>query len=219
MQDDFVPKWPSNFFAITKRVPFRNLPPASIHYQFVIMTLMQLVAALLALLMPGVASPQTVCDCDPARPETLNVRQCSLCLEAEKQPLDQPVFFLKDTNPRKPNRWLALPRAHTPGNHPIEELSPEQRAEIWTATIGKAKELFGDEWGLAYNGSKVRTQCHAHIHIGRLIQAPIETERFVVVNTPAEIPMPKGEGVWVHPQGQKFHVHLGEQTTETVLVR
>src|SRR5918994_1451787 len=46
------------------------------------------------------------CACDPTNPETLNVRQCSLCREAEKQPPDQSVFFLKDNNPRKANRTL-----------------------------------------------------------------------------------------------------------------
>lgn len=180
---------------------------------------MPFIAALAALLAPFVALGETVCACDPAHAETMKARQCSLCAEAEKQPTDTPVFFLKDANPRKPNRWLALPRVHAPGNHALEDLTPREQAGIWAAAIEKAKELWGDRWGLAYNGSKVRTQCHAHIHIGRLIQAKIETARFVVVKSPAEIHVPKGEGVWIHPQGTRLHVHLGEQTTETVLVR
>jgi hypothetical protein len=52
------------------------------------------------------------CSCDPSKPETLQARQCSLCREAEQQPTDVDVFFLKDANPSKPNRWLALPRTH-----------------------------------------------------------------------------------------------------------
>ena len=49
-------------------------------------------------------------------------RQCSLCREAEKQPADQSIFFLKDINPRKPNRWLALPRAHFGGLHHLHDM-------------------------------------------------------------------------------------------------
>lgn len=145
-------------------------------------------------------------------------RQCSLCAEAEKQPSDARFFFLKDINPRKPNRWLALPRAHGDDNHPLADLPPRERTALWTAAIQKAKELFGNEWGLAYNGPKVRTQCHLHIHIGKLMRG-VETDRFVVVNGPAAIPAPRNEGVWVHPHKGKLHVHLGEQTCETVLLR
>jgi hypothetical protein len=78
--------------------------------------------------------------------------------------------------------------------------------------------LWGDDWGLAYNGEKVRTQCHTHIHIGKLIKG-LETTNYIVVSKPSEIPAKTGEGIWVHPAGVKLHVHLGEQTTETVLLR
>lgn len=158
------------------------------------------------------------CDCDPAKPETLEARQCSLCREAEKHPLESRVFLLKDNNPRKPNRWLALPRAHGTTNHPIHDMSPEARTQLWTAAIGKAKELWGDDWGVAYNGDTVRTQCHAHLHIGKLLRG-IENTKFIVVSRPSQIPAPPFEGIWVHGQGGKIHVHLGEQTTETVLLR
>ena len=50
--------------------------------------------------------------------------ECGLCREAEKLPQDPSVFFLKDINPRKPNRWLALPRAHT---HAFADMTPAQR--------------------------------------------------------------------------------------------
>jgi hypothetical protein len=53
------------------------------------------------------------CACDPGKPETMSSRECSLCSEAEKQTGAAEIFFLKDVNPRKPNRWLALP-ARTP---------------------------------------------------------------------------------------------------------
>jgi diadenosine tetraphosphate (Ap4A) HIT family hydrolase len=129
------------------------------------------------------------------------------------------VFFLKDINPRKPNRWLALPRAHASGLHGLADMSPAQRTELWTAAIEKARSLWGEQWGLAYNGDESRTQCHTHLHIGKLLDGE-ETSDFVVVADPVEIPVPPdGGGVWVHPVGGKLHVHLGEQITETVLLR
>jgi hypothetical protein len=101
----------------------------------------------------------------------------------------------------------------------LEKLKPAERAALWTAAIGKAKELFGDEWGVAMNGDLVRTQCHPHIHIGRMLQG-VETDNFVVVKGAADIPVPKdGSGLWVHAEGKRLHVHLGEQTCETVLFR
>jgi hypothetical protein len=159
------------------------------------------------------------CVCDPGKPETVKIRECSLCLEAEKQPAEVGVFFLKDINPRKPNRWLALPKAHYEGAHPLADMPHLERVRLWKAAIEKGRELWGDEWGLAYNGDQVRTQCHTHVHIGKLLKG-IETGNFIVVNGPEEIPAPKdGEGFWIHPQGKKLHVHLGEQTCETVLLR
>lgn len=160
------------------------------------------------------------CACDITKPETLEARQCSLCREAEKQPPDIKVFFLKDTSPFKPNRWLALPREHKPGPHSLSQLSPEERTELWTAAIEKSKTLWGDDWGVAINGDEVRTQCHTHIHIGKLIKgADIETDNFIVVPGPAQIPVPQAGGFWIHAAGKKLHVHQGEQRTETVLFR
>lgn len=169
-------------------------------------------------LVLGAYAFELECTCDPKTPESLKVRQCSLCSEAEKHPTDEAVFFLKDINPRKPNRWLALPRAHGGDAHHLHEMAPAERTALWTAAIAKARELFGDDWGLAYNGLKARTQCHAHIHIGRFLKA-VETDSFILVSKPDEIPAPPNEGVWVHPVGDKLHVHTGEQITETVLLR
>lgn len=162
------------------------------------------------------------CACDPAKRETMKQRQCSLCNEAEKQPAGVRVFILKDISPRKPNRWLALPRSHgTGGAHHLHDMTLAERTELWKTAIEKAKELFGpDNWGLAYNGEEVRTQCHTHIHIGRFARAAESTSGFVVVSDPSQIPAPPGKGIWVHPvPGGKLHVHFGEQITETVLVR
>jgi diadenosine tetraphosphate (Ap4A) HIT family hydrolase len=164
----------------------------------------------------GVRADIVSCACDPARPETLEARQCGLCREAEKQPADVKVFFLKDANPSKPNRWLALPRSH---ERSIDLLTEEQRTTLLAAAIEKAKSLFGDEWAIAYNAPSVQTQCHVHLHIGKLIPG-VETSQFITATKIEDIPAPpKGEGFWIHPQGNLFHVHTGEQVTETVLER
>jgi hypothetical protein len=156
------------------------------------------------------------CNCDLTRPETVEARQCSLCREAEKQPPDLKVFFLKDSNSTKPNRWLALPRTH---ERSIDLLSSEQRAALWTTAIAKAKSLFGDQWAIAYNAPSVQTQCHVHLHMGKLIPG-VETSQFITIAKVEEIPVPAtGEGCWIHPEGRLFHVHTGEQINETVLER
>jgi hypothetical protein len=160
-----------------------------------------------------------LCECVITDAVKMAERECGLCREAEKQDSSAPVFFLKDINPRKPNRWLALPRRHGPGIHSIAEMAPAERTALWTAAISKARELWGEQWGLAVNGDRSRTQCHAHIHIGKFLEGA-ETQEFIVVAGPAEIPTPKdGSGLWVHPAGGKLHVHVNEQITETVLLR
>ena len=171
-------------------------------------------AALLATLV--LRADFVTCDCDPAKKETLEARQCSLCREAEKQPAGISVFFLHDSNPSKPNRWLALARSH---ERSVDQLTSEQRTDLWTAAISKAQSMFGDQWAIAYNAPSVQTQCHVHLHIGRLIPG-VETSQFITARKIEEIPIPaRGEGYWVHPQGNQFHVHTGEQITETVLER
>lgn len=159
------------------------------------------------------------CDCDPARPATLVASQCSLTREALAQPATPSVFFLKDINPSKPNRWLALPRAVRKDLHSLADMTVEERLQLWTDAIRKAKEMWGDEWGLAINGDELRTQCQPHVHIGKLLRAA-ESEGFKVVDGPAQIPVPgDGEGLWVHQKEGKLHVHTGEDLTETVLLR
>lgn len=156
------------------------------------------------------------CGCDVTRPETLQARECSLCREAEKQPPEVKFFFLRDTNPTKPNRWLALPRSH---ERSLDQFEPERRAALWAAAIAKAKSLFGDDWAIAYNAPGVQTQCHVHLHLGKLIPG-VETSQFITATKIEDIPVPlPGEGIWIHPQGNLFHVHTGEQITETVLER
>jgi hypothetical protein len=92
------------------------------------------------------------------------------------------------------------------------------RVKLFTEAIRKAKELFGDKWGIAYNGVKVRTQCHFHVHVGQFIPAS-ETSLFRMINTVGEIPALAEDGLWIHPVKGGMHLHAGEQTAETVLLR
>ncbi len=173
-------------------------------------------ALILALIMQvGVQN----CACDATQPATLEAKGCSLCKVAEQQPPDVAFFFIKDANPTKPNRMLVLPRSHSGDPRPMALLSPAERTAWWTAAIAKGKELWGEDWALAYNGDERRTQCHAHIHVGK-ISPEAQKDGFVEVSGPAEIPVPaNGAGLWVHPVGSKLYVHAGAQVTEFNLVR
>jgi hypothetical protein len=92
------------------------------------------------------------------------------------------------------------------------------RVRFWKFAIAEAKKRFGDEWAAAYNGWRVRTQCHGHIHIGKLIQAA-KIEKFQLVKRVEDFPAPEDSGVWVYPVPGGYRVHTGEQITETALVR
>jgi diadenosine tetraphosphate (Ap4A) HIT family hydrolase len=156
------------------------------------------------------------CTCDIASAESMAKRECGLCREAEKQPPDTQVFFVKDINPNKLHRWLALPRAHS---HTFADMTPAQRLALWTAAIKKAQETWGDQWALAANADSRRSQCHVHVHIGKLLEG-VETQDFIVVDGPADIPIPHDAGgIWIHPVGGKLHVHLDEEAPETLLMR
>ena len=171
------------------------------------------------LLLPVTHADVRNCLCDVARPETLEARECSLCKEAEKQPADVPYFFLRDANPNKPNRWLILPRLHGSRPELLQDLTAEQRTGYWRAAITKARELWGEDWGIAINSTEKRSQCHNHIHIGKLLPDQ-ENDRFVVVDGPEAIPLPRdGEGLWVHPVGPRYHAHTEEPAGELKLQR
>jgi CDP-diacylglycerol pyrophosphatase len=158
------------------------------------------------------------CVCDVARPETMQARECALCRVAESQTGDAAFFFLKDTNPTKPDRLLILPRKHYPGPHTLSSMSAGERTAFFTAAIAKAHELWGDGWGIAINADASRTQCHTHMHIGKLLP-DVETSEPVVVEGPAAIPVPPdGGGMWIHPAGGKLHVHFAN-IAEPVLMR
>ena len=159
------------------------------------------------------------CACDAAKPETLEARECSLCREALKQPSDRPVFLLKDNNPTKPNRWLALTRDHFESRNPLGAMSAAEREELWDAAIAKGREMWGGSWAIAMNGDLSRTQCHPHVHIGKLLPES-ENNNAVWVEKSGDIPVPPdGAGLWFHPVGSRLHVHEGAQINETVLMR
>lgn len=160
----------------------------------------------------------TGCHCDLKNAAEMSERACSLCAVAEREPSYLTVFFLKDANPTKPDRLLALPRAHGAGEHLLSSLNPETRLELWSAAIARAQELWGDQWAIACNSVKRRSQCHTHLHIGKLL--PNEEEaNFTVVSGPTEIPTPGEGGIWIHPVAGKLHVHLGDDAPEAKLMR
>src|ERR1700746_662012 len=97
---------------------------------------------LLLLAVSAVPAKAVECGCDHSKPATLERPECSLCRETEKQ--IEPVFFLKDTNPRKPNRTLVLPRKHK-----LSDLTADERAAFWKAAIAKAQRLWPNAWGVA----------------------------------------------------------------------
>lgn len=172
------------------------------------------------LLLQAIHADVRNCQCDVSRPETLAARECSLCKVAEAQPADVPFFVIRDANPNKPHRWLALPRFHGDNPQHFANMTSEQRTAYWAYAIRKASEFWPDgDWGLAVNSLERRTQCHAHIHIGK-VREGVENENFTVVNGPADIPLPReGDGLFVHPAGGKLHVHTGNDAPELLLER
>jgi len=157
------------------------------------------------------------CACDHSVPEALITRECSLCKAADGQAGDAPFFVIRDANPNKPNRWLALAKAHSRGAQDLSSLTPEQRIAYWTFAIDKGRQDWGDGWGLAVNSLERRTQCHVHIHIGKLKDG-VEQLPLTVVGDVASIPLPReGDGMLVHPAGGKFHVHYGDEAPELLL--
>ena len=168
--------------------------------------------------IPATAQTPIACTCDVSRPPTLKQRQCSLCAVTEKQPAYLLAFSIQDNSKAKPNRWLALPRNHTPGRMELlADLSPDVRRALWQEAMARGQLLWGEHWGLAMNGMNTRTQCHLHIHIGRLIDG-VEYGDFTVVDNLSQIPDPGEMGLWVHPADGKYHVHR-EMSAENVLLR
>lgn len=179
-----------------------------------------LVAGVALLLLQATHADVRDCQCEVARPETLDLRACSLCKAAELQPAGPAYFVIRDSNPNKPHRWLALPRGHGANPQHLGNMTPAERNAYWTFTIAKAREFWpAEDWGLAVNSLERRTQCHAHIHIGK-VREGVESDTFTVVGGPADIPLPReGDGLFIHPANGKLHVHTGNDTPELLLER
>lgn len=159
------------------------------------------------------------CACDHSAPESLVPRECSLCKATDSQPGEEPFFLIRDANPNKPNRWLALPRLHGKNKQDLATMTPEQRVAYWNFAIAKGRTDWGESWGLAINSNERRTQCHAHIHIGKLKDG-IEQLPVTVVDGVGAIPLPRdADGLLVHPVGGKLHVHHGDDAPELLLER
>jgi diadenosine tetraphosphate (Ap4A) HIT family hydrolase len=136
---------------------------------------------------------------------------------AERQPLEPAFFTIRDASPNKPDRWLALPRFHGQSPQELSAMTAEQRTRYWTVAIAKANQVWGDAWGIAVNSLERRSQCHMHMHIGKL-KSGAEDGQFVVVSGPGEIPLPRpNDGIWIHPVLGKFHAHWGDSGPELKL--
>lgn len=129
--------------------------------------------------------PVVACPCDHTRPASIEARVRGLCGTAEDQSGE--VYFLKDINPHKPNRYLALPQAHRRDLQYVGGMDAVERERLWRRAIEKAEELFGPRWGLAHNGYLFRTQCHAHIHMGPL-SPEVEDVGGKLYESPREFP-------------------------------
>jgi hypothetical protein len=146
-----------------------------------------------------------------------------------------PFFFVQDIDFSKPNRWLLLPRAHDKGMQNLSDLAAVDSVKFWAAAIRKGEELWGKQWGLAVNGELARSQCHAHVHIGKLLDGAEGNEFLfkmgwsrvpgkapITVAGPDGIKAPdKGASFWIHSVGDGLHVHVEDITAaaEFVLMR
>ena len=156
------------------------------------------------------------CVCNPADPQTMPGRECSLTLVTMGQGLASPVFFIKDSNPDKSHRLLAIPHAL---HHTLDDMTASDRTAYWTAAIAKAHELWGDDWAIAINSLARRSQCQLHAHIGKLL-ATVDRTGGTLVARAEEIPVPpNGDSIWIHPEGGKFRVHIGDSAPEVGLMR
>ena len=178
-----------------------------------VIVLVLLAASVLLLASPPVVS----CPCDHAKPETLAARVCSLCREADAHSTE--FFFLKDINPHKPHRYLALPKAHNRELQAVGTMSADERERYWRAAIAEAAKLYPGGWGLASNSYLFRTQCHAHLHMGPL-SPEVEDSGGTLYKDPKDFPHTGPEqGVWVHPKDGRYCLHLDRALAEVVLER
>jgi hypothetical protein len=142
-------------------------------------------------------------------------RECGLTRVANASS-SAPVLFVKDSNPNKPNRWLAIPRELV---HTLQQMSPEQRTAYWTAAIEKARSVWDDQWAIAINSEEKRSQCQLHAHIGKLLDTT-DLPPGELVDRIEAIPVPPGgTGILIHPEGKQYRVHSGVLAPELSLMR
>ncbi len=192
-------------------------PSEKLRRSFRWLGLPMLVVGALCGLVPLVPMAVVSCPCDHARTDSLGSRVCSLCQTAETE--SEEIYFLRDINPLKPSRYLALPKPHGSGFQSTADLSEELRAKLWSRAAERAEELYPGRWGLAQNSHFFRTQCHAHIHIGPL-SPEVDDIGGTLVATAEEVPnVGPEQGIWMHPRKAMFCVHLDRDLAEIVLVR
>ena len=161
------------------------------------------------------------CACDISNPETLGARECGLCKEAETQPPDVAVFFLKDNNPRKPNRWLALPRFHGKGGHAFcgHDRGPahaaldrrdRQRPKKFGAISGASPTT-------AISAAPSATPTCTSASCSKVSRPKISSSS--TDRRRSRCPRTEPGYGFIPFQGGKLHVHLSEQICETVLLR
>ncbi|MDE0102777.1 MAG: hypothetical protein OXN89_10390 [Bryobacterales bacterium] len=168
-------------------------------------------------LIPSVPMPVVDCPCDHTRPESMRERVCSLCGTAERA--QSRVYFLKDINPHKPSRHLALPKAHDAGFQSTAHLPPDLRSDLWRGAAERAEQLYPGAWGVAQNSHYFRTQCHAHLHIGPLSPEVDDTGGQLYYRFEDFPNVGPERGVWMHPKQAGYCVHLDRDLAEIVLVR
>jgi len=156
------------------------------------------------------------CVCDPARPDTMQGKECSLTKAAVAEAAGEPVVFKQDANPTKPNRWLAIPHEL---RHRLDDMSPAERAQYWNGSIQKARALWNDQWAIAINSEERRSQCQLHAHIGKLL-ADADRSGGILVSRVEDIPLPeKGFGIWIQPEGNQLRAHTDQAAPEVLLMR
>lgn len=140
--------------------------------------------------------------------------ECSLCNEAVRRRPEHgsSTIVIKDRNVCK-GRWLALPQEHRgPCIQTLPTVSPQARRDLGRTAIAKALAEFGPGFGLAINPSAERSQCHLHVHIGRLRPNVACSAVMASVSSPDEVfAAATDQGVWVHAAGGGYHVHTSER--------
>jgi hypothetical protein len=161
-----------------------------------------------------------VCEAIPTGPgpscacsniDDLAAPECSLCGEAVRRRPQRDggsTIVIEDKNPCK-GRWLALPLEHRgPCMQTLSTLSPKARGDLGRTAVAKAAAEFGPGFGLAINPPDQRTQCHLHVHIGRLRPNVTCSATIAAVSSPDDVfAIATDQGMWVHAAGGGYHVH------------